>query len=108
MQELTGQAIPPNIKAAPRPTVIETIPHSPVIEAPPLPPVTDPPYPLTSDREVRFFTSPKAVTRKTQLSITVFQLITAGTVCLLLKLCAIFSPELFSNLRRYLEHLFLW
>lgn len=81
MQELTGQAA------------------TSITEAPPAP---------IPNREVRFFTSPKAVTKKTQLSITMFQLVTAGAVCLLLKLCGLFSPELFSNLRRYLEHLFLW
>lgn len=58
--------------------------------------------------EVRFFTSPKAVTKKTQLSITVFQLITTAAICLLLKLCDLLSPQLFANLSRYLEHLFLW
>ena len=60
------------------------------------------------DGEVRFFTSPKAVIKKTQLSITAFQLLTAAAVCLLLKVCGIFSPQLFDNLRLYLQHLFLW
>ena len=63
---------------------------------------------LTQSREVRFFTSPKAVTKKTQLSITAFQLITSAAVCLLLKICDLFSPQLFSNLHQYLERLFLW
>lgn len=82
MQELTGQAAPP------------------ITEAPTEPPV--------QDREVRFFTSPKAVIKKTQLSITAFQLITSGAVCLLLKICGLFSPQLFANLHQYLERLFLW
>ena len=60
------------------------------------------------NREVRFFTSPKAVIKKTQLSITVFQLLTAAAVCLLLKACDLLSPELFANLRFCLERLFLW
>ena len=68
---------------------------------------TEPAAPLQS-REVRFFTAPKAVTKKTQLSITAFQLITSAAVCLLLKLCDLLSPQLFANLSRYLEHLFLW
>ena len=58
--------------------------------------------------EVRFFTAPKPVIKKTQLSITAFQLITAATVCLLLKLCALFAPELFANIHLYLQHLFRW
>ena len=85
MQELMGQATPP----APE---TQSTPAS---------------MPL-QNREVRFFTSPKAVIKKTQLSIILFQLITAGAVCLLLKLCSLFSPELFANLRQYLAHLFLW
>ena len=60
------------------------------------------------NREVCFFTSPKTVVKKTQLSITVFQLLTAAAVCLLLKACDMFSPELFANLRLFLERLFLW
>ena len=85
-------------------TVVEATPPPPVTEAPPNQEL----YHITPNREVRFFTSPKAVTKKTQLSITLFQLITAGAVCLLLKLCDLFSPQLFANLRQYLEHLFLW
>ena len=85
MQELPEQA--------PQPTT-ETLPTSATV---PLP-----------NREVRFFTSPKAVTKKTQLSITVFQLLTAAAVCLLLKACDLLSPQLFANLRLCLERLFLW
>ena len=83
MQELTGQ-------------VTQTIEDAP---------------PLTETRqtdEVRFFTAPKPVIKKTQLSITAFQLATAASVCLLLKLCALFAPELFANIRLYLTHLFRW
>ena len=58
--------------------------------------------------EVRFFTAPKPVIKKTQLSITAFQLITAAAICLLLKVCGLLSPQLFANLRLYLQHLFLW
>ena len=59
-------------------------------------------------REVRFFTDPKPVIKKTQLSITVFQLTTAAAVCLLLKVCDLFAPELFANIHLYLTHLFKW
>ena len=85
MQELSGQAIK---------TTAETV-------------STPAPTPL-QDKEVRFFTAPKTVVKKTQLSITVFQLLTAGAVCLLLKVCDLFSPQLFENLRLCLERLFLW
>ena len=64
--------------------------------------------PAIQSGEVRFFTAPKAVTKKTQLSITAFQLITSAAVCLLLKACQLFSPQLFDNLRIYLERLFTW
>lgn len=84
MQELTVQAVPSSTE--------------PQQELPPPP----------QSGEVRFFTSPKTVTKKTQLSITLFQLITSGAVCLLLKLCDLLSPQLFANLRQYLQHLFLW
>lgn len=59
-------------------------------------------------REVRFFTAPKPVIKKTQLSITAFQLITAAAICLLLKVCHLFAPELFANIHLYLERLFGW
>lgn len=71
------------------------------------PPPAEPAAPQPS-REVRFFTAPKPVIKKTQLSITAFQLITAAAVCLLLKLCALFAPELFANIHLYLTHLFRW
>ena len=71
-------------------------------------PETQTTKPPLQNREVRFFTSPKAVIKKTQLSITVFQLLTAAAVCLLLKACDLLSPELFANLRLCLERLFLW
>ena len=64
--------------------------------------------PTIQSGEVRFFTSPKAVIKKTQLSITAFQLITSAAVCLLLKICGLLSPQLFANLHQYLERLFLW
>ena len=86
MQELSGQ-------------VTQTLPETP--------PLTDP-RPADSNREVRFFTAPKPVIKKTQLSITAFQLTTAAAVCLLLKLCALFAPELFANIHLYLTHLFRW
>lgn len=69
--------------------------------------LTKTPAPRQTD-EVRFFTSPKSVVKKTQLSITAFQLITAAVVCLLLKACDLLSPQLFANIHRYLEHLFRW
>ena len=71
------------------------------------PPLTEAPSSQQS-REVRFFTDPKPVIKKTQLSITAFQLITAAAVCLLLKACGMFAPELFANLHLYLEHMFRW
>ena len=64
--------------------------------------------PAAQNNEIRFFTDPKTVTKKTQLSITAFQLFTSAAVCLLLKACDLLSPQLFANLRLYLEHLFLW
>ena len=67
-----------------------------------------PPQAAEPSREVRFFTAPRPVIKKTQLSITAFQLITAAAICLLLKLCSVFAPELFANIRLYLEHLFIW
>ena len=86
MQELSGQVTPVVTEARPAENL----------------------SPTAAGREVRFFTAPKAVIKKTQLSITAFRLITAAAVCLLLKLCELFSPQLFANLRLYLEHLFLW
>ena len=86
MQELLGQVPPPTTEPQPAEEL----------------------HTATENREVRFFTAPKTVVKKTQLSITAFQLITAIAVYLLLKACAIFSPQLFDNLRLYLEHLFLW
>ena len=71
------------------------------------PPLAEP-RPADPNREVRFFTAPKPVIKKTQLSITAFQLITAAAFCLLLKLCALFAPELFANIHLYLIHLFRW
>lgn len=96
MQELLGQAAHEK-QIAPHNTEKQTAPHTPETQA--IPP---------HNREVRFFTSPKAVIKKTQLSITVFQLLTATAVCLLLKACELLSPQLFDNLRLCLEHLFLW
>ena len=86
MQEIMGQAVQ---------TAIETQ-HAEELS------------PAVQSREVQFFTAPKAVIKKTQLSITAFQLITSAAVCLLLKACQLFSPQLFDNLRIYLEHLFTW
>ena len=86
MQEIMGQAVQ---------TAIETQPAEEL-------------SPAVQSREVQFFTAPKAVIKKTQLSITAFQLITSAAVCLLLKACQLFSPQLFDNLRIYLEHLFTW
>ena len=72
-----------------------------------LPTLTETPTPQQNE-EVRFFTSPKPVSRKTQLSITVFQLLTSAAFCLLLKACELLSPQLFANIHLYLERLFRW
>ena len=92
MQELTGQ-------------VAQTLTEPPI---PADPPTLPPPISLQENSEPRFFTSPKPAVKKTQLSITAFQLITAAAACLLLKACQLLSPELFANIHRYLEHLFQW
>lgn len=68
------------------------------------PPLTEAP----PSSEVRFFTDPKPVIKKTQLSITAFRLITAAAFFLLLKLCDLFAPELFANIHLYLTRMFIW
>ena len=86
MQEIMGQAVQTAIETQPAEELSTTV----------------------QSREVQFFTAPKAVIKKTQLSITAFQLITSAAVCLLLKLCSLFAPELFANIHLYLERLFTW
>lgn len=59
-------------------------------------------------KEIKFFSDPKTVKKKTQSSITRFQLIFSGLICLLLKLTEIFTPQLYENINAYLERLFSW
>lgn len=59
-------------------------------------------------KEIKFFSDPKTVKKKTQGSIIRFQLIFSGLICLLLKLTQAFTPELYDNINAYLERLFGW
>lgn len=59
-------------------------------------------------KEVKFFSDPKAVKKKTQGSIVAFQLIFTALFCLIYKLCRTFTPELYLNISTYLERLFTW
>lgn len=68
---------------------------SPIIEAPPI-------------KEVKFFSDPKAVKKKTQGSIVAFQIIFVTLFCLAYKLAKVFTPELYINVSSYLEQLFGW
>ncbi|MDE6580208.1 MAG: hypothetical protein K2K41_06705 [Ruminiclostridium sp.] len=60
------------------------------------------------NKEIAFFTEPKAVKRKTQRHIFGFQAITAVTVCLIMLLLKFFAPELYDNLHMYYVRLFQW
>lgn len=59
-------------------------------------------------KEVKFFSDPKAVKKKTQGSIIAFQLIFTALFCLLYKLTEALAPELYINISAYLERLFGW
>lgn len=59
-------------------------------------------------KEVKFFSDPKAVKKKTQRSIIAFQVIFTALFCLVYKLTALLAPELYLNVSTYLERLFGW
>lgn len=59
-------------------------------------------------KEVKFFSDPKTVKKKTQGSILAFQTGFAVLFCLLYKLAQLFIPELYYNINTYLERLFGW
>lgn len=59
-------------------------------------------------KEVKFFSDPKVVKKKTQSSIVTFQLVFTAIFCLIYKLTALFAPELYLNVSTYLERLFGW
>lgn len=69
---------------------------------------TSAPPPLPRDREIRFFTDPKTVKKKTEGEIIAFQVAFTALFCLAYKLTELFSPELYMNISAYLERLFGW
>ena len=58
--------------------------------------------------EIRFFTDPKTVKKKTEASIIWFQVIFTALFCLLYKAAESFTPELYANISAYMEKLFRW
>lgn len=59
-------------------------------------------------KEIKFFTAPKTVKKKTEGEIIAFQVAFTVLFCLAYKLTALFSPELYMNISAYLERLFGW
>lgn len=64
--------------------------------------------PVPQIKEIKFFTDPKAVKKKTEGSIIAFQLIFTALFCLVCKITQLFAPELYLNISTYLERLFSW
>lgn len=59
-----------------------------------------------TDRELKFFSEPKKVVKKTQGSIISFQLFTSLLFCLILFLSRIAVPQLYENIHIFLTRLF--
>lgn len=64
--------------------------------------------PVPQIKEIKFFTDPKAVKKKTEGSIIAFQLIFTALFCVICKITQLFAPELYLNISTYLERLFSW
>ncbi|MBD5113749.1 MAG: hypothetical protein HDT46_00865 [Ruminococcaceae bacterium] len=64
--------------------------------------------PVPQIKEIKFFTDPKKVKKKTEGSIIAFQLIFTALFCAVYKLAELFAPELYLNISTYLERLFRW
>lgn len=64
--------------------------------------------PVPQIKEIKFFTDPKAVKKKTEGSIIAFQLIFTALFCVICKITQLFTPELYLNISTYLERLFSW
>lgn len=62
----------------------------------------------SENKEIAFFSDPKAVKRKTQRHIFGFQAVTAAAVCLIMLLLHLCAPELYENLHLYYLRLFQW
>lgn len=71
-------------------------------------PVIPPEFEAQPVKEIKFFSDPKAVKKKTQGSITVFQIIFTVLFCLVCKLTELLAPELYLNISTYLERLLRW
>ncbi|MCI8603376.1 MAG: hypothetical protein HFE79_04435 [Ruminiclostridium sp.] len=59
-------------------------------------------------KEIKFFSDPKTVKKKTQGSILTFQIAFSVLFCLFYKLTQLLAPELYHNISTYLERLFGW
>lgn len=64
--------------------------------------------PVPQIKEIKFFTDPKAVKKKTEGSIIAFQLIFTALFCVICMMTRLFAPELYLNISTYLERLFSW
>lgn len=64
--------------------------------------------PVPQIKEIKFFTDPKAVKKKTEGSILAFQLIFTALFCVICMMTRLFAPELYLNISTYLERLFSW
>lgn len=59
-------------------------------------------------KEIKFFSDPRTVKKKTQGSILTFQIAFSVLFCLFYKLTQLLAPELYYNISIYLERLFGW
>ncbi|MCM1298821.1 MAG: hypothetical protein NC203_03780 [Firmicutes bacterium] len=81
--------------------------------AAPYPEMTQQPAPIPkslvniSQRELKFFTEPKRVRKKTQKSIFAFQLTASLILCLIMLLSRMAAPQLYDNLHAFLTRIFL-